>query len=118
MSIKNKLKVARDNYVIRQVERAGIPEFAEDETKRYQILFRGRVQKVGFRFEVEKLAERLGLTGFCENLENGDVLAELQGSENRILYVVSFMSSLKRIKIRSKKMKMIPLKEENGFERR
>ena len=118
MSIKSKLKAMRDNYVIRQVERADIPEFGEDEKKRYRILFSGRVQKVGFRFEVEKLAERLGLTGFCENLENGDVLAELQGPENRILYLVSFMSSLKRIKIRSKKMKTVPVKEETGFERK
>jgi hypothetical protein len=44
----------------------------------------------------------MGLTGFCQTLENGDVLAELQGPEDRILFLVSFMEHLRRIKIRKK----------------
>ena len=100
--MKNIFKKIRDQYVIDQVRKAQLPHFEEDTVRRYRILFQGRVQKVGFRLEVCELAKRLGLTGFCENLENKDVLAEIQGPENRIRYLVSFMESLKRIKIKNK----------------
>ena len=66
------------------------------------MVFSGRVQKVGFRLETYELANRLGLTGFCQNLENGDVLTELQGPEDKIQFLISFMESLRRIKIRNK----------------
>ena len=75
--------------------------------KQYRVLFAGRVQKVGFRLEVCELAARLELTGFCQNLENGKVLAEFQGPENKIFYLISFMESLKRIKITQKSVKQM-----------
>ena len=102
MSLKVKLKEIRDNYVINQVQRLRLPEFAPDSIRRYSVIFSGRVQKVGFRLEVCELAKRLGVTGFCRNLENGDVMAQLQGPENRITYLISFMEPLKRIKIENK----------------
>ncbi len=102
MSLKENFKRIRDNYVINQVRKAELPKFNESVVKRYKITFSGRVQKVGFRLEVCELAKRLGLTGYCGNLANGDVLAELQGQNNKIQYLITFMESLKRIKIRNK----------------
>lgn len=102
MSLKEKFIKTRDNYVINQVRRLKLPEFESDSIHRYRIIFSGRVQKVGFRLEVCELAKRLELTGFCKNLENGDVMAELQGPDNKIKYLISFMESLKRIKIKNK----------------
>ena len=64
---------------------------------------------MGFRLETCELAKRLGLTGFCQNLENGDVLAELQGPENRIHFLISFMESLKRIKIEHKEISVLDI---------
>ena len=104
MRFKDRFKQARDTYVVNQARRAKLPQFAPDCLRRYRVVFSGRVQKVGFRLEVSELAGRLGLTGFCQNLENGDVLAELQGPDNKIQYLISFMESLKRIKIRNKVM--------------
>jgi len=104
LNLKNKFKEIRDNYVINQVKKLEIPDFDEDSFRRYRIVFSGRVQKIGFRLEVCELAKRLGLTGFCENLEDGRVLAELQGTANKIMYLISFMESLRRIKIKSKEM--------------
>ena len=75
--MKNVLKYLRDQYVIRHAAGIRIPDFAPDDVRRCQILFKGRVQKVGFRLEVSELAQRLQITGYCQNLENGDVLAEL-----------------------------------------
>ena len=108
MSIKTRFKQIRDNYVVRQAHGADLPEFQSDTVRRYRIRFSGRVQKVGFRLEVCELAKRLGLTGWCMNLENGDVLAEFQGATERIDFLVSFMESLKRIKIGEKKVEEVP----------
>lgn len=102
MSIKTKFKTIRDNYVRNQVKKAELPDFEQDTIRRYKVTFSGRVQKVGFRLEVCELAKRLELTGYCKNLENGDVEAELQGSDNKIKFLISFMESLKRIKIKDK----------------
>ena len=109
--IKDSFKRFRDQLVIDQVAKAKLPEFAEDIIIRVRIVFSGRVQKVGFRLEVSELAKRLGLTGFCENLENGDVLAELQGPKNRIEFLISFMHSLKRIKITRMEREALPIVE-------
>lgn len=117
MGIIGYIKTARDNYVIRQVQRARLPQFSEGETVRVRVVFEGRVQKVGFRLEVSELAERLGLTGFCENLSDGAVRAELQGTMERIEFLISFMRSLKRIRIDRWVMTEIPCVDgEVGFE--
>lgn len=65
------------------------------------------------------MAKRLDLTGWCRNLENGDVLAQMQGPENKIQYLISFMESLVRIKIRKKTITELEvLENETGFERK
>ena len=112
MGLKDKFKKIRDNYVINQVAKAKLPKFKEDILKRYRIRFSGRVQKVGFRLEVSELAKRLGLTGYCKNLDNGDVLAELQGTDEKINYLISFMESLTRIKIRNKVVEPLEVNNE------
>ena len=109
MSIKQLFKTLRDNYVVRQVARAQIPALPETPLRRYEIRFSGRVQKVGFRLELAQLAQRLSLTGYCRNLPSGDVLAEIQGSEERIQYLLRFMSSLTRIRIRRQTVTPLPL---------
>ncbi|NQU18540.1 acylphosphatase [bacterium] len=37
------------------------------------IIFKGRVQGVGFRFTVQRIALNLGITGWIKNFANGDV---------------------------------------------
>ncbi len=118
-AMKIKLKTIRDNYVINQVEKAEIPTFEQDKICRYRVTFSGRVQKVGFRLEVCELAKRLELTGYCKNLENGDVETEIQGPKNKIKYLVSFMESLVRIKVTKRKVeKMEVTHDEREFEKR
>ena len=88
--------------MIHQVQQAKFPVFPDSPLRRYEIRFSGRVQKVGFRLELYELAQRLGLTGHCQNLPNGDVLAQIQGPDAKIQYLLTFMESLKRIRIRRK----------------
>lgn len=117
MPIIKTLKKIRDNYVLNQVMKARLPEFAESETVRYRYTFSGRVQKVGFRYALSEMAKRLGLTGRCRNCENGDVQAEIQGAQNKIDYLVHFMNTPWRIKITEKVAeKLSPISEENGFD--
>lgn len=116
MRIIKMLKEIRNNYVIRQVKKANIPEFELDHTARYHLVFSGRVQYVGFRLEIQQLALRLGLTGWIKNLENGDVEMEIQGMNNRIDFLLNFMNSLIRIKInRMEKDTVRVLEQEKEF---
>ena len=116
MSIKQTAIALRDGYVSRQVRRAKLPDFPPAPIRRVRLTFLGRVQKVGFRQEVTELAQRLDLTGFCQNLPNGSVLAEIQGPSNRIEYLIAFMNSLKRIQIRELHRQSLPLlPSEEGF---
>ena len=110
LAIMDRIKRFRDNYVINQVKKATFPDFETDTIKRYRIVFSSRVQRVGFRLEVLELAKRLNLTGFCKNLEDGKVLVELQGASNKIDYLLSFMESLKRIKISDKTIEALETK--------
>ena len=107
--LKSLLQHFRKWYVLNQTNRTVIPEFKSDRICRYRIRFSGRVQNVGFRMEAAQMARQLELTGYCENLSDGDVLAEFQGPENKIIYLIAFMESVKRIIIEHKVMEEIPL---------
>jgi acylphosphatase len=54
----------------------------KDAAKR--IIFRGRVQGVGFRFTVLNVAKRYQLTGLVRNLPNGTVEMIAQGCSDDI----------------------------------
>lgn len=94
------LKSARNTYICHQVNRVRLPDFEENRFVRRHITFHGRVQKVGFRIEMAQMAEKLELTGWVKNAENGDVIAQVQGFESRIRFLIKFMDSIKRIKIK------------------
>ena len=47
--------------------------------KRYYIIYQGRVQGVGFRWRLMNIARKYNLTGYCRNLDNGNVECEIQG---------------------------------------
>ena len=84
------LKSARNTYICHQVNRVRLPDFEENRFVRRHITFHGRVQKVGFRIELAQMAERLELTGWVKNAENGEVIAEVQGFESRIRFLLKF----------------------------
>ena len=53
-------------------------------TQRLKIICSGLVQAVGFRYFVKITAQAIGLAGFVENLDNGDVLIEAQGTSEQL----------------------------------
>ena len=50
-------------------------------TVRKRFIVKGRVQKVGYRDEVQEAARALGVTGFVRNLKSGDVEVACEGEE-------------------------------------
>ena len=58
---------------------------------RLKAVVRGEVQGVGFRWAVQRQAERLGLTGYAENLLDGSVRVEAEGDPDRLDELEAFL---------------------------
>ncbi len=52
--------------------------------KAVQIIYKGRVQGVGFRYTATDLAIKKNIFGFVQNLPNGDVEVVAQGEEAHV----------------------------------
>ncbi len=94
------LKKLRDGYVINQVKHIELPLFKPSPTVRKRLIFSGRVQKVGFRLEVYELAKRLNLTGWVINRNDKNVESEVQGDNEKIIFLIKYLKTLKRASVR------------------
>ena len=84
--------------------------------KRYQLIFTGRVQGVGFRWTAHTLADSLGLTGWVSNEWDGSVLMEVQGSPQTIERLIAGLEAGTFIEIDNIERQEIPVIEgENYF---
>lgn len=52
--------------------------------KRVKLLVKGKVQRAGYRYFVEELAEELGLTGYVKNLSDGSVEVLPEGEQRKL----------------------------------
>lgn len=111
MSIITKLK---RNFVIWHANRVKLPSFAASPQIRKRVTFSGIVQNVGFRLEMYCLAERLQVSGWVRNLEDGRVEAEIQGEEAKVDFLCDYMQKLKRASVKDVKKIDIPIKEEEN----
>lgn len=82
---------------------------------RKHILFYGRVQGVGFRYYSVYKARQLGLAGWVQNLYDGSVEMEVQGPEEKIDELVSFLDRQRYVNITGMDVKKIPLTDERDF---
>ncbi|MBN2164085.1 MAG: acylphosphatase [Pontiellaceae bacterium] len=57
---------------------------ADAEEKRLYALFSGRVQGVGFRYSVCRIAEMYPVSGFVRNLRSGDVELVAEGKDDAL----------------------------------
>lgn len=84
--------------------------------KRYYIIYEGIVQGVGFRWRLMTFANRYNLTGYCRNLDNGNVECEIQGN-GVDEFVKDTIKSERFVKIYNYSLKEIPIIEhESGFD--
>lgn len=85
--------------------------------KRYKLLFKGRVQGVGFRFTAKMIADRLNLTGSVKNLYNYDVESYIQGEVENIERFIYELQNQRFIRIESiDKTEVDMIQDENSFD--
>ena len=83
---------------------------------REHIIFHGRVQGVGFRYQAMYAARTFGLTGWVENLPDGSVEMEVQGTPAAIGRVLTHLRSGHWIRIDNMDVEELPLVAgERGF---
>ncbi|WP_243343099.1 acylphosphatase [Anaerococcus sp. AGMB09787] len=70
--------------------------------KRYKIIFKGRVQGVGFRYKALMIAKSLGLLGSVKNLYDGNVEVILQGSKDLVVQFINLIENESFIRVESK----------------
>lgn len=92
------------------------PEFHDTGIVRKRLVFKGRVQRIGFRYEARLVAQKLGLAGTVRNIEDGSVEAELQGGEEKIDCFIHTMKNISRIIITDYTVENIPvIKDDKTF---
>lgn len=77
---------------------------------RYHVIFKGRVQGVGFRYQAKMLADKNNITGSVKNLTNGHVEAYVQADEKTIEKFIKEIKNLRFVRIESIDYKKIPIK--------
>ncbi len=86
-----------------------------NEKIRKHMIFRGRVQGVGFRFVANYSAVNIGVTGWVQNLWDGSVEMEVQGTSEQINLLLQQIYESRYIHIEDIEVEKIPLKEESDF---
>ncbi len=61
--------------------------------KRYRLLFTGRVQGVGFRWRNFRYARQHGLSGWVQNQDDGTVLLEIEGEEEKLKKFMQYLKN-------------------------
>lgn len=80
------------------------------EIKEFELYVYGRVQGIGFRRSVQIQADALGISGYAENLPNGNVHIIAQGKEAEINQFISWLksspgfSSVDEVKVQNRKV--------------
>ncbi|WP_297688805.1 acylphosphatase [uncultured Anaerococcus sp.] len=85
--------------------------------KRYHIIFKGRVQGVGFRFQVKMLADSLNITGTVKNLYDGSVEAYVQADRITLYKFFEGLDNINFARIENKFIEVVDIKlNETDFE--
>ncbi len=79
---------------------------------RKHMIFKGRVQGVGFRYRARHAAALVGATGWVRNDPGGSVSMEIQGTEEQINKVIELISQGTFVLIEDMDTSIIPLKED------
>lgn len=95
--------------------RPDIQEKRAKTVQRIQVVFKGEVQGVGFRYTVQSLALKYRLCGWVKNMPDGStVMAEVQGSSGQIEALIRDVQ--REFTIRDLEKKPLPVSpEENDF---
>lgn len=109
MGSNNLIEKLRNSYTNNKIEHIKTPNSELSPVVRKKIVFSGKVQRVGFRYEMYTLAEELNLTGWVRNWGHNKVELEVQGEGDKISFLVSHMKSLKRATVTHIEIDEIPI---------
>ncbi len=82
---------------------------------RKHIIFYGRVQGVGFRYRAMYAAESYGVTGWVQNMYDGSVEMEAEGSEADIDNMILTIEKSSYITIDDMSVRTIPVENSRYF---
>ena len=85
------------------------------KTPLIEIKIKGIVQGVGFRYQAQRYASGLGLSGWVRNEYDGSVCMEVQGDLRTIDQLLRYLTSDRYIEIDWMDSKQVSLVEANGF---
>ncbi|MBR4554687.1 MAG: acylphosphatase [Ruminococcus sp.] len=85
------------------------------EKIRKHIVFHGSVQGVGFRYRMYYAAQHNGVSGWVQNLYDGSVEAELEGSERSIDDTVMQTAGGRFVSIDSMEVRTVPVCNDHSF---
>lgn len=84
--------------------------------ERRAVIFRGRVQGVGFRYATREVADRFAVTGWVRNEPDGSVRLEVQGDPPELAAMVQAVQDRMAGYIRDTETEpMVPSPGEEGF---
>ncbi len=84
---------------------------------RQEVYFRGRVQGVGFRWTVQRIASRFEVVGYVKNLPDGRVQLVTEGDEQELQsFVDAIQSEMRHYIADIASTKMAAIDEFSGFE--
>ncbi len=98
----------------RQTDKIILPDFQDSSPIRKKLVFSGKVQGVGFRYETLQLCKRLELTGWVRNKSDGRVEAQVQGKKEKIDFLIDHLKGLKRMTIKNVDSQTIPLVDDDN----
>ena len=83
----------------------------KDEIVRWHVFFSGEVQAVGFRVTAAGFARSLRLTGWVQNLVDGRVEMEAQGTKEALMDLLIQLKNHPPIEIEDYQIKQVPVKD-------
>lgn len=94
-----------------------VPDGYKDVMKRRAVIYKGRVQGVGFRATARELARPLPVSGWVRNEPDGSVRLEVQGDEPDIARLLALIRRDRGMFIASEQTSELdPVSDEVGFE--
>ena len=72
------------------------------------VIYTGRVQGVGFRFTTANLARRFAVAGYVQNLDDGRVRLDVQGSADQVQGLLDAIDQAMASNIRDKDISEVP----------
>lgn len=90
------------------MKRRGLPRDWGHTLTRKLVLYTGHVQGVGFRYTTAKLAKEFDVAGYVQNLDDGRVRLEVQGSPDQVQGLLTAIDQTMARNIRDKDVSDLP----------